>query len=380
MLSEAIEKGENEIVEFKETFRYDINTQSKNKALKKEVTKAICGLLNNQGGMVLIGVSDDCKVNGLSRDLNLYKGESAIKNRDNLLKDINSTCREHLGTRVIILLTISYETVEEEEIILIKISPSDEPVFHEDKVFYVRNGPETIKLERKNLAEYLLKRFGRDQPQKELKSIDMTLRPDDSKIAILEVLIKNFEIQYYAEGYQSSVNSMIYRLLEIINRYRPGYLERFAPNHNVSHQKIISHFFSSKYGKNLFPTIFQKKIRDGEITPEEVPSRDILTRAGDLAYAVYELFNNDGKKENVLIDDVRIEYNHIIQGKHEFFREEYKEDKFNEASSILEENDIIKTTGPYNGSSCKETYNINNLERLNNFISKYSIEKLLGTL
>ncbi len=61
--------------------------------------------------MVLIGVSDDCKVKGLSQDLNLYKGESAIKNRDNLLKDINSTCREHLGTRVIGLLTISYETL-----------------------------------------------------------------------------------------------------------------------------------------------------------------------------------------------------------------------------------------------------------------------------
>jgi len=167
MLKEVIEKGENERIEFKETFRYDINTQSKNKALKKEVTKAICGLLNNQGGMVLIGVSDDCKVKGLSQDLNLYKEENAIKNRDNLLKDINSICREHLGTRVIGLLTISYETVEEDEIILIEISPSDEPVFHEDKIFYLRNGPTTIQLEGRELADYSIKRFGRKDSQKE---------------------------------------------------------------------------------------------------------------------------------------------------------------------------------------------------------------------
>ncbi|HEC37232.1 hypothetical protein LCGC14_0578660 [marine sediment metagenome] len=192
MLSEIIEKGENEKVEFKETFRYDIDSQSKNKALKKEVTKAICGLLNSQGGMVLIGVSDGCKVKGLNPDLKLYKGESAIKNRDNLLKDINSTCREHLGTRVIGLLTISYETVEEEEIILIEISPSDEPVFCEDKIFYLRNGPATIQLEGRDLTDYSIKHFGRNESQKEqlgekFKNLYNRLASKDPEYVIIDV-------------------------------------------------------------------------------------------------------------------------------------------------------------------------------------------------
>ncbi len=194
MLKEVIEKGENERLEFKESFRYDINTQSKNKALKKEVTKAICGLLNNQGGMVLIGVSDDCKVKGLSQDLNLYKGENAIKNRDNLLKDINSTCREHLGTRIIRLLTISYETVGEDEIILIEISPSDEPVFCEDKIFYLRNGPATIQLEGRDLADYSIKHFGRNESQKEqlgekFKNLYNRLASKDPEYVIIDVKI-----------------------------------------------------------------------------------------------------------------------------------------------------------------------------------------------
>jgi hypothetical protein len=98
----------------------------------------------------------------------------------------------------------------------------------------------------------------------------------------LEVLIKNFTIKYYAEGYQSSINRVIAQLLDIINRYKPGYLERFTPNHSVAHQKIISYHFSNKYGKNLFPDIFQKKIHSGEITSEEVPERDVFTHAGDL--------------------------------------------------------------------------------------------------
>ncbi len=191
MLKEVIEKGENERVEFKETFWYDINTQDKNRALKKEVTKAICGLLNQQGGMVLIGVSDDCEVKGLSRDLSLYKGENVIKNRDNLLKDINSTCREHLGTRVIGLLTITFETLEE-EIILIEISPSDEPVFHEDKIFYVRNGSAIIKLKGRDLADYSIKNFGRNESQKEqlvekFKNLHDRLDSKDPELSVIEV-------------------------------------------------------------------------------------------------------------------------------------------------------------------------------------------------
>ena len=97
------------------------------------------------------------------------------------------------------------------------------------------------------------------QKKESLDLIDITPRPDDEKIRILEVLIKNFTIKYYAEGYQYSINRIIYQLLDMIDRYKPGYLKRFAPNDSVAHQKIISHYFSKKYGKNLFPEIFKKK-------------------------------------------------------------------------------------------------------------------------
>lgn len=213
-----------------------------------------------------------------------------------------------------------------------------------------------------------------------LEPIDITPRPDDEKIPILEILIKNFTIKYYAEGYQSSLNHIIYQLLEMINRYKPGYLERFAPNNSMAHEKIISYHFSNKYGKNLFPQIFQKKIRNGEIIYENVPSRDIFTHAGDLAYAVYELVNKDKIKENILIDDVRKEYNHIIQGKHEFFREGYRANTFEIILSMLEKSGIIKTTGPYTGSDCIEKYEIRSFRRLQKFIEKFSLENLLKTL
>ena len=213
-----------------------------------------------------------------------------------------------------------------------------------------------------------------------LDPIDITPRPDDEKIPILEVLIKNFTIKYYAEGYQSSINRVIAQLLDLINRYKPGYLERFAPNHSVAYQKIISYHFSNKYGKNLFPDIFQKKIHNGEIIPEEVPKRDVFTHAGDLAYVIYKMYNKDFKEEHILIDDARKEYQHIIQEKHEFFREGYRANTFQNILSILEKSGIIKTTGPYTGSDCKEKYEIRSLGRLQDFIQKYSLENLLKTL
>lgn len=66
MLERLINEGENDKVEFKETFRYDIKTNQKNKARKKDLTKAIAGFLNHQGGVLLIGVNDDCEIKGLS--------------------------------------------------------------------------------------------------------------------------------------------------------------------------------------------------------------------------------------------------------------------------------------------------------------------------
>ena len=93
-------------------------------------------MLNHQGGLILIGVDDNCEIKGLSRDLSLCGGDTEAKKRDNLLKDIYSICEQHLETQVIGLLTITYKNVNDVEIISIEISPSDEPIFHENKVFF----------------------------------------------------------------------------------------------------------------------------------------------------------------------------------------------------------------------------------------------------
>jgi predicted HTH transcriptional regulator len=71
-LKTQINKGETNILEFKETFRYDVKNENTNKSLKNEVSKAVCGMLNSGGGKVLIGVADNKTIEGIQRDLNLY--------------------------------------------------------------------------------------------------------------------------------------------------------------------------------------------------------------------------------------------------------------------------------------------------------------------
>ena len=140
-------------------------------------------------------------------------------------------------------------------------------------------------------------------------------------------------------------------------------------------KKKVQGFIKVTFDENL-----RKKISNGEIISEDVPSRDIFTHAGDLAFVVYKLYKKDFNQENILIDDARKEYQHIIQGKHEFFRQNYRANIFENILLILVKFGIIKTTGPYMGSDCIEKYEIRSLGRLQNFIQKYSLENLLNTL
>ncbi|MFW9970624.1 MAG: helix-turn-helix domain-containing protein [Candidatus Odinarchaeota archaeon] len=283
MLERLINEGENDKVEFKETFRYDVKTNQKNKARKKDVTKAIAGFLNHQGGVLLIGVDDDCQIKGLNRDLMTYGGENDIKNRDNLLKDINFTCRKHLGTRVIGLLTITYETVDEEEIIMIEVSPSDEPLFDDEDIFYLRNGPETITLVGQNLANYILKRFGRSEPSS-LDVIPQQTMGLDERIGILKRIIKNLMIEYYFGGkvgksFNPKINTIIYKIAKVINNFDNSTLEDYIRGNSTKpdYHKLARIFFGVSFES------FTESIENHQIEKNQI-KRTKLVLVGDIAY------------------------------------------------------------------------------------------------
>lgn len=378
MLQKIIKNGENEKTEFKETFRYDVKADSKNRALKKEVIKAICGLLNYQGGSILIGVKDDCQIMGLKRDLLLYKGESEVKNRDNLLKDVNTVCREYLGTRVIGLLTITYESIEDEEIILIEVLPSDEPVFHQDKVFYLRNGPETIQLEGRELTDYVLKRFGKPEPDPQ----EILVQPVaglDERVKILKKFIKNLMIEYYREGklgesFDPNINLIIYKIARIINNFDNTTLNEYIRGTSTkpNYRKLSTIFF----GVNL--DSFINKIINQELDLDPI-SRPKLVLAGDIAYLMKNWMELTPDQDSRLLSQI---YGLVDYRRSSFrtinFSSIMTPAEFLEAIEVLIQQKLIDLSNIPNKSNLEKTsWQIKNELRLINFYQSRSIFFLL---
>jgi hypothetical protein len=379
MLKKIIIDGENDRVEFKETFRYDVKTNQKNKALKKEITKAIAGFLNHEGGVVLIGVDDDCQIKGLTRDLMTYGGESDIKNRDNLLKDINSTCRNHLGTRVIGLLTITYETIEEEEIIMIEVSASDEPLFDEEDIFYVRNGPETIRLEGQNLADYILKRFGRSESPS-FEVIPQHATGLDERIGVLKKIIKNLMIEYYFEGkvgqsFNPKINTIIYKIAKVINNFDNSTLADYIKGNSTSpdYHKLSKIFFGMSF------EAFTDSIEEHEIEKDQI-QRTKLVLTGDIAY-IMNFWKESTKKTkknylNNILDVLLLRTNDLKMAN---ISSEISQEDFLEVIDILVQLRLIDTTYTSDGNNLEDIeWKIINEVKLISFYQSKSIFYLLN--
>jgi len=157
-LRTQIDEGETEILEFKETFRYDVKTHISNKALKNEVSKAVCGMLNSKGGILLIGVADDKTIEGIQRDLNLYgKGDESTQ-LDKLLIDLYRHLTEALTINSKKYLNIDVDDIEGKKLLKIEVQPSIDPFFFFVDTFFVRDGPSTIFLSGKKMMDYIFKR------------------------------------------------------------------------------------------------------------------------------------------------------------------------------------------------------------------------------
>ncbi len=198
----------------------------------------------------------------------------------------------------------------------------------------------------------------------------------DERIELIVLAIKNLTIRYYKEGvinkkFDSSVSELILDYISMVDRLKPHFRDKFAPNGGVSHTTIISTYFNHLGIEN-----FKEKVLNREIIPENI-NRTIFIHAGDIAFEIYDIYKTGLKHINILLDDLRKEYQHLIQAnKIISFRENYRENIFNESLSILEDYGIIRTTGKYTGSDCKDTYEIRDLNRLQQFIEKYSLAYL----
>jgi hypothetical protein len=149
-----IRKGESKIVEFKETFGYDINKDSKEKYIETASLKTIIGFLNTDGGVLLIGVDDNGKVKGADTEIQKF-----YKSNDKYLLNFKNRIKDRIGEQYYPLINYKISVVDKKSVLVVECFESDKPCYLDGSDFYVRTNPATDKLTGPKLVEYVSNHF-----------------------------------------------------------------------------------------------------------------------------------------------------------------------------------------------------------------------------
>jgi hypothetical protein len=160
-------EDESDILEYKASFKYDINKNCANKDLPIELVQGVQALLNNKGGTLKIGVRDsDKKFIGLENDLKLYKNSW-----DKYLLDITTQIVENLGGTISDL--IKFEKIQQNGLIgcNIVIKQSSKEVWYKEgtkeEKFMVRINNRNVNLTGSKLNRYIDEHFRKGEMIKE---------------------------------------------------------------------------------------------------------------------------------------------------------------------------------------------------------------------
>jgi len=146
--------GENQNLEFKESFRWDIKRKFVNKDLEKTTMKVIASFLNLDGGRLIIGISDNKNPIGLEQD---YQSLPRT-DRDGFENHFNHIFNAALGAKFRQFVKLNFEEINGRDVCLVEVLPSDAPVylkFNNTEEFYVRTGNATTALMMSEAADYI---------------------------------------------------------------------------------------------------------------------------------------------------------------------------------------------------------------------------------
>jgi len=165
-IEERVSAGEDEYHEFKQTLRWDIRESRVNKILEEVVLKTIAGFSNKEGGMLIIGASDDGSVVGLDDDYNSLKDGNKDKFELHLRNLINEAYGKEFTANN---LSVTFPILEDKEICIVEIAKGSKALYtkmtdnsgQKKEKFFIRSGNSSQELS--SLAEinnYITNHFG----------------------------------------------------------------------------------------------------------------------------------------------------------------------------------------------------------------------------
>ena len=166
---EKVQMNENLHLEFKETCSLDVKhykegnhnivkKKEQRKKIESNVIKAICALLNTEGGEIYIGVADKpSEIVGIKNEVDFLFDSSNDKYQRHLKTIIKNKFRHQIK-----LINIRLVEVFKKEIVIITVKKSKKPVFiskkvngNEEKSYYIRNGPSSESLDIESFYNYI---------------------------------------------------------------------------------------------------------------------------------------------------------------------------------------------------------------------------------
>ena len=158
-ITSIIQQGEGPLLEFKSTFRWDMEQSRTNRLLEGVVLKSLAGFLNSKhGGTLLIGVADNGEIIGLENDYQTLKKQ----NQDGFEQAIMTAIAANLGADLCSHVTILFHVIDTKAICRLIVSPSARPVFINQgntPKLYVRTGGATRDLNIQEALEFALTRW-----------------------------------------------------------------------------------------------------------------------------------------------------------------------------------------------------------------------------
>ena len=151
-----IRNGESRLLEFKETLSWNIRSEEKDVAIEISSLKTIVGFLNSDGGVLLIGVSDDGDIPGVNFEVNkLHKN-----NIDRFQTGFKNLLKDRIGEQFYPYFDVTIDIVDSKYVVRVECRPSSDPCFlinpkTKQEEFYVRAPAATDKLEGRKLVEYI---------------------------------------------------------------------------------------------------------------------------------------------------------------------------------------------------------------------------------
>lgn len=148
-----IKSGESSRVEFKSTLRWNLKTDRSEKVIAKAWLKSVAGFLNSDGGVLLVGVTDDGDILGIEAD--------NFDNEDKYLLHVNNRIQQHIGLEHASFLAYQLVPLDDKKVLLIECQPSPSPVFlklSNEEEFYIRVGPGSRRLSTSEVVAYVTNR------------------------------------------------------------------------------------------------------------------------------------------------------------------------------------------------------------------------------